>query len=290
MISCEPSTRAAYAVCRRLARRHYENFPVASRLVPPDKRDVLAAIYAFARGADDFADEPDQGDPEARLGSLDSWRRQLDECFDPARTPANPVFVALRHAIQQFDLSKANLENLIAAFEQDVRVSRYPDFDSVLDYCRRSANPVGRLVLELFGHRQPDLLGFSDDICTALQLTNFWQDVAIDLEKDRVYLPLEDLDHFGYSLADLRDHRVDARWSQLLEFEIGRTRELFRSGLPLTERVDPALRRQLRLTWLGGNRILDKIEAVRYDVFHGRPRLRAVDCVLLYLKARRPLL
>ncbi len=289
MTLSESSVRSAYAQCRRLAQRHYENFPVASRLVPPDKRDALAAIYAFARAADDFADEPNQGGPEARLGSLESWRRQLDECYDPARAPANPVFVALRDAIQRFGLSQSNFENLISAFEQDVRVSRYSDFDSVLDYCRRSANPVGRLVLELFGHRQAELVGFSDGICTALQLSNFWQDVAVDLEKDRVYLPLDDLDRFGYSLADLGDHRVDPRWRRLLEFEIGRTRELFRSGLPLTERVDPALRRQLRITWLGGNRILDKIEAVRYDVFHRRPQLGVVDFVRLFLRARRPL-
>ena len=180
--------RAAYAECRNLATRHYENFPVASWLVPSDKRDALAVIYAFARCADDFADEPGI---EGRLAALAEWRSNLERCF--AGKADHPVFVALGDVIERFSLRYEHFENLLCAFESDVQANRHPDFASLLAYCRHSANPVGRLVLELFGHRDPDLFALSDSICTALQLTNFWQDVAVDLKMDRVYLPAEDM-------------------------------------------------------------------------------------------------
>lgn len=288
MISPDSTTRAAYAECRRLARRHYENFPVASYLVPPAKRDALAAIYAFARYADDVADEPGVPSQELRLEALAEWRRKLDDCnADPPRPTGHPVFLALGDAARRFALSKAHFENLLHAFEVDVVVNRHQDFSSLLAYCSCSANPVGRLVLELFGHRDPELFALSDKICTALQLTNFWQDVAVDLVRDRIYVPLEDLERFNYSLEDLRAHRADGRWSKLMAFEVQRTRDLFEQGKPLAERVAPELRRQLRLTWLGGMTILVKIESVRYDVFRRRPTLGRLDFFKLYLKARR---
>ena len=162
------------------------------------------------------------------------------------------------------------LSDLLRAFESDVSVNRHPDFPSLLAYCACSANPVGRLVLELFGHRDPELLALSDCICTALQLTNFWQDVARDLERDRIYLPLEDLRRFNYTLDDLRAGHMDDRWRELLKFEIARTRQLFDQGKALTERVAPDLRVQLRLTWLGGMTVLRKIESVGYDVFRAQ--------------------
>jgi len=273
--------RAAYAECRRLARRHYENFPVASRLVPRDKRDALAAIYAFARCADDFADEPGV---EGRLEKLAAWRELLRECF--SGQVQHPVFLALRDSVRRFHLSFENFENLLRAFESDVRVNRHRDFSSLLAYCVCSANPVGRLVLELFDHREPELFALSDCICTALQLTNFWQDVAVDLERDRIYLPLEDLQRFNYTLDDLRAGRVDERWRELLKFEIDRTRPLFERGKELPERVAPELRVQLRLTWLGGVTMLRKIESVDYDVFRRRPSLGKLDFVRLYFHAR----
>ncbi len=278
----DPTIRQAYEHCRRRARRHYENFPVASYLVPRPQRDALAAIYAFARYADDIADEPGV---EGRLEALADWGQKLRDC-DAGRAE-HPVFIALRDTIARFQLSFENFENLLRAFEQDAQVNRRPDFASVLAYCTCSANPVGRLVLELFGHHDAELFALSDHICTALQLTNFWQDVAIDLARDRIYLPLEDLQRFGYSLEDLRAERVDDRWRSLLAFEIARTRELFDQGKPLTERVVPNLRRQLRLTWLGGTTILTKIEAVGYDVFRRRPALSRWDFLRLYLRARR---
>jgi len=294
MKSSTPDLEAAYSACRRLARRHYENFPVASLLVPRDKRDALAAIYAFARSADDFADEPGV---EGRLEALADWRRRLYQCV--AGEADHPIFLALGDTIQKHHLSVANLDNLLRAFEMDVTVNRHQDFDSLLRYSAYSANPVGRLMLELFGHRDPELLALSDHICTALQLTNFWQDVRIDLERDRIYLPLDDLARFNLSLDDLKrlgnedrtqaDSGMEDRWRGLLALEVERTWELFLNGKPLPERVVPELRRQLRLTWLTGTAILAGIEAVHYDVFHRRPRLKWFDFVRLYFTARHPI-
>jgi 15-cis-phytoene synthase len=287
MTATDPTVREAYAECRRLASRHYENFPVASRLVPREKRDALAAIYAFARYADDIADEPGQGDQPARLGALAEWRCKLNDCY--AGKVEHPVFVALRDSIRQFRLSQEHFENLLRAFESDVRVSRHPNYESLLAYCTCSANPVGRLVLELFDYRDEELFLLSDKICTALQLTNFWQDVRIDFERDRIYLPLEDLKRFEYSLEDLRAQKADTRWSELMQFEIERTRELFEQGRALPEKVRPELRRQLRLTWLGGTEILSRIESAGYDVFRRRPSLGKGGFLRLYLRARAPI-
>jgi phytoene synthase len=281
MYYSDPRIRAAYAACRRLARRHYENFPVASHLVPRDKRDALAAIYAFARYADDVADEPGV---ESRLGKIAAWREMLRECY--SGKVHHPVFLALRDTVRRFILSFENFENLLRAFESDVGVNRHQDFSSLLAYCACSANPVGRLVLELFGHRDPELFALSDCLCTALQLTNFWQDVAGDLERDRIYLPLEDLQRFHYTLDDLRAGTVDDRWRELLKFEIMRTRQFFEQGKALPERVAPQLCVQLRLTWLGGVSVLDKIESMGYDVFQRRPSLSKLDFVRLYFRAR----
>lgn len=279
-----PTIRAAYAECRRLARRHYENFPTASLLVPRDKRDALAAIYAFARHADDIADEPGV---DRRLEQLAEWRGKLAECF--AGRVEHPVFIALRDAVERFNLSEIHFQNLLRAFEQDVTVNRHKDFASLLSYCTCSANPVGRLVLELFAHRDARRFELSDHICTALQLANFWQDVEIDLSRDRIYLPLDDMERFGYSLEDLSARRADERWQKLMVFEIGRTWELFEKGKPLPELVEPELRRQLRLTWLGGTTILRKIEEAGYDVFRRRPKLSKWDFLRLLLRARKPL-
>jgi squalene synthase HpnC len=176
---------------------------------------------------------------------------------------------------------------LLRAFTLDVNVNRHRNLSSLLAYCSCSANPVGRLVLELFGHRNAELLPLSDHMCTALQLTNFWQDVAVDLERDRVYLPLEDLARFEYSLEDLRAARVDERWRRLLAFELERTREMFARGRPLVDKVTPSLRLQLRITWLGGMRILDKIEEAEYDVFRSRPSLGRLDFLGLLVRAWR---
>jgi phytoene synthase len=293
--------RAAYAECRRLARKHYENFPVASYLVPRQKRDALAAIYAFARSADDFADEYRVEDATAsqqpRLDRLADWRRKLNACY--AGHPDHPVFVALADAARRFDLSQEHFENLLRAFESDVLVSRHENFASLLNYCSCSANPVGRLVLELFTpkeRREPALFELSDNICTALQLANFWQDVRVDLERDRVYLPLDELQQFGSSLEIVRTYlpkhgrasvaKPGENWNRFLDFQIQRTQALFMRGMNLPELAPRELRVQLRLTWLGGMEILSKIEAVEYDVFRRRPALSRMDFLKLYFRAR----
>jgi 15-cis-phytoene synthase len=283
-MSSDPTVRAAYGECRRLARQHYENFPVASYLVPRAQRNALAAIYAFARQADDVADEPGR---EGRAEALAAWRRKLGECY--AGQAQGAVWIALRDSVQRFQLSRGHFDHLITAFESDVGKNRHADFQSLLDYCRNSANPVGRLVLELFGHREPELHELSDRICTALQLTNFWQDVRGDFARGRVYLPLEDLRRCEYTLEDLRAQCADERWKRLMSLQVSRARELFEQGKSLLENVRPELRRQLRLTWLGGMAILARIEAAGYDVFRRRPSLSRSDFVRLYFKARSPL-
>lgn len=298
MLNANSKLTAAYAECHRLARKHYENFPVASRLVPRDKRDGLAAIYAFARCADDFADEFRPGESgtgaEPRLKLLAGWRRELEACY--AGTAQHAVFVALADSVQKFDLSQEHFQNLLLAFESDVVEKRHEMFSSLLNYCSRSANPVGRLVLELFtpkDRREAALFELSDSICTALQLTNFWQDVRVDLERDRVYLPGEDLRRFNLTLEAVKwflvrgGEELDERWSNFLAFEVARTRELFWRGSRLPELVAPELRLQLRLTWLGGMAILSKIEAVHYDVLGRRPTLSRTDFLKLYFRARR---
>ena len=285
--------QAAYSACRRLARRHYENFPVASLLVPRDKRDALAVIYAFARSADDFADEPGV---EGRLEKLADWRRRLYACVQGEAD--HPTFLALGDTIHRYRLSVSNLDNLIRAFEMDVITSRHQNFESLLHYSSYSANPVGRLMLELFDHRDPETFALSDNICTALQLTNFWQDVRIDLERDRVYLPLDDLARFDLSVDILKRWKLDQsaqedagleeRWRGVMALLAERTWQLFVNGRPLPERVVPQLRRNLRLTWLTGTTILERVEAVEYDVFRRRPKLKLSDFVRLYFKARHP--
>lgn len=294
MATLQERITAAYSECRAISRRHYENFPTASRLVARDKRDALAAIYAFARAADDVADEPGRGTPAERLEALAAWRARLDDCFvRPLEEITHPVFLALGDAAQKYRLSYANLNNLLRAFESDVRTSRHPDFDSLLNYCTCSANPVGRLTLELYDVREPELFVLSDFICTALQLANFWQDVAVDLARDRIYLPQDDLARFELELSELEAFRLsdqpvtDARWKRLMAFQLTRTADYFERGRALPELAGGGLRRQLRLTWLGGMSILEKIQAVRYDVFRRRPSLHAADFAKLYLRAWR---
>jgi len=278
---------AAYATCLRLARQHYENFPVASGLLPKAWRPHVAALYGFARIADDFADEGDRPD-EARLSLLDDWRRRLDDAMNGV-TPddgsdAAAVFVALADTVRRFDLDPSLLADLISAFRQDVLVKRYESWDDVLDYCRRSANPVGRLVLGIAGRRGADLESWSDDICTALQLTNFWQDLEIDWRKGRLYVPLALVRDCHADERDLGRRRMTAEWRAVMSAAAQRTRTLFHSGRPLVNAVSGRLRWELRATWLGGTRILDRLDNAGFDVFHRRPTLGWRDSVPLFWK------
>ena len=274
---------AAYAHCARVARTHYENFPVGSWLLPRRLRRDLAAVYAFARGADDLADEgPDGG----RLERLAAWEEKLLACAADPRAVDDPVFVALGHTIAAHALPVEPFRDLLAAFRRDAagETRALATFADVLDYCRCSANPVGRIVLGLFGHRDAERQARSDDICTALQLTNFWQDVRGDLARGRIYLPQEDLDRFCGSREALAEGRANGAFRELLAFEVARTRALFARGLPLADLVSGRLRREVRLFAHGGLAILDRIEAVDCDVLAIRPTLGRGDLARLVLR------
>ncbi|HEY5593567.1 MAG TPA: squalene synthase HpnC [Nitrospiria bacterium] len=271
----------AFEYCERLAATHYENFPVGSRFIPKKLRPYVHSIYAFARIADDFADEPDTLD-NLRLAFLENWENQLLQCV--WRTPQHPVFIALKETIHKFDLPVTLFQDLLMAFKMDVTTKRRERFEDLLTYCRNSANPVGRLVLLLFGYRDPELHALSDSICSALQLANFWQDVAMD-EKDRVYLPLDDMAKFGYREEDLKEHRCNEAFRNLMRHEIARTRELFHRGRPLCDKVGRDLRFELHLIWNGGMTILDRIESVDYNVFIHRPILGLKDKITVVTKA-----
>ncbi len=257
----------AFAHCERRAREHYENFPVGL-FVPRARRPYVHALYAFARAADDFADEPRY--EGSRVEKLDQWEARLHAAYDGRAE--DPIFLALGETVRRLAIPKQLLLDLLSAFRQDVVKSRYETWDELRDYCRRSADPVGRLVLLVFDQRAPELLPWSDAICTALQLANHWQDLAIDLKKDRIYVPRELLERFAVREWDLNAGKVDAAFTGLMRELVARTRALFDAGRPLCDRVGRELRFEMRLTWLGGSRILDGLEAVGYDMFRRRPR------------------
>lgn len=278
----------AFAYCERMARTHYENFPVGSLLAPKRLRKHVYSVYAFARTADDFADEGyETGEltETQRLAALDDWEQKLEDCY---RSRAeHPVFVALAETAKELRLPIQLFRDLLSAFKQDVVKRRYANFDEVLDYCARSANPVGRLILLLFGYRDERLHELSDCICTALQLTNFWQDVEVDIHKDRVYLPQDEMARFGVSVDDLREKRFSERYAALLKFQVERTREMFDRGKPLPDLVSGRLAVELRLTWLGGTRILERIEEMGYDTLNARPKISTADKIALLARALR---
>jgi hydroxysqualene synthase len=274
--------REAYAACERLAREHYENFPVASRLLPARMRPHVAAIYAFARTADDFADEPGLPDEE-RLRRLDEWTAHLKH---PER-PGVPIFTALHHTIAACRLPVQLFDDLLSAFRQDVTTHRYTTWAEVLDYCRRSANPVGRLVLRVAGVHDAALDRASDDVCTALQLTNFWQDLERDWCRGRLYVPLDDRSRHGAREEDLAARRMTPEWHATLGELIQRTRGLFERGRPVCDGVGGRLRWELRLTWLGGMRILEKLEQAGSDVFANRPTIGRADAAALLWRLLR---
>ncbi|MDB5773975.1 MAG: hpnC [Herbaspirillum sp.] len=254
---------------------HYENFPVASLLLPARLRPAVQVIYAFARSADDIADEGD-AQPEQRLAALQEYETAVNEIAQ-GLPQQDPLFAALAGVIRQYRLPPPLFLALISAFKQDVVTTRYPTFAGLLDYCDRSANPVGHLMLHLYGKAEAQNLRDSDAICSALQLINFWQDVGIDWQKARIYLPLEDLRRFGVTETAIADGRADAAWRRLMAFEIGRARELMLSGAPLASRLPGRLGWELRLVVQGGLRILDRIAANDYDVFRRRPMLGMRD-------------
>jgi len=256
---------------------HYENFPVASLLVPQRLRPAILAVYRFARMADDFADEGDAA-PVERLAALDRFEAALD-AIEVGSPPSTPPFPELAAAIARHGMAVAPFRDLLSAFRQDVTTTRYPSAAALFDYCRRSANPIGRLMLRIFDADAPANLAASDAICTALQLINFWQDVAADWAKGRVYLPTEDLDRFGVTESHIAEARCDSAWSALMAFESARARALLDAGRPLTDVLPWRLRLEISGVLAGGHRILDGIDATGGDVFRGSPRLSASDWI-----------
>lgn len=271
----------AFEYCAKVTNAHYENFPVASLFLPQEKRPYIQAIYAFSRYADDIADEGTKL-PEDRLSELDEWQAQLDQCHQGKAE--HPVFIALGETIRKLDLPVEPLNKLLIAFRRDVSQQRYPTFEDLLSYCECSANPIGRLVLMVFGYRDEALLQLSDRICTALQLTNFWQDIALDQLKNRLYLPLEDCGRFGYAIDQWEKNIVDPSFRSLMKFQVDRTRAMFYDGAELPARVERDLRLELKLVWFGGMRILKKLDEIEYDVYTRRPRLTTADKFMIFVR------
>jgi len=262
-----PAPAEAREYCRRLARSHYENFSVASWFLPGRLRQHFFNVYAYCRISDDLGDEV--GDTAASLQLLDQWAAELNACYDGH--PRHPVFVALAETVREFEIPKHEFADLLTAFRQDQRVSRYESFIDLLGYCRYSANPVGHLVLYLCGYRDPERQLLSDFTCTALQLANFWQDVSADFAKGRIYLPLEDLRRFGVREETIRDGENTSAFCAMMKFEVGRAREWFRQGLPLIAKVDRKLATDIELFSGGGGEILNAIERQHYAVLGRRP-------------------
>jgi squalene synthase HpnC len=277
--------KVAYGECERLARGHYENFPVASRLVPAHTRRHVAAVYAFARAADDIADEGRRSTGE-RLRLLEDWQNRLHASVGEGFADTNDhVFLALGATIRACSLPVSLFDDLLSAFRQDITTARYETWEALLDYCRRSANPIGRLVLRIAGHHDPQLDRSSDALCTALQLTNFWQDLERDWQKGRLYVPLDDVEAARARVQDLDARRMTDPWRQVLRTVVARTRSLFGTGRQVCDGVRGRLRPELRLTWLGGMRILERLERVKYDVFEFRPTLGIGDVPSLLWRA-----
>ena len=274
----------SYERCERLARTHYENFTVGSRLLPADKRRHFYAIYAFCRFVDDLGDEF-EGD---RLGALDYWQKQVEACF--SGTPNHPYMVAVQDTIRTFDIPREPFLRLIEANRMDQENKRYATYADLEHYCRHSANPVGRLVLYVCGYRDEERQTLSDFTCTALQLANFWQDVARDYAMGRIYIPREDMDRFGYTEEELAQGVVTGSFRGLMAFEVDRARDLFHRGLPLVDLVDGSLRLDIALFSRGGLSVLDSIERQGFDVLSRRPvvgrarKLRLLVSTMLKLK------
>jgi squalene synthase HpnC len=262
-----PTIDEARAYCRRLATTHYENFHVASWFLPARLRPHFHSIYAYCRIADDLGDEV--GNREQSLALLDLWGRELDACYQGEAR--HPVFVALAETVRACDIPKQPFADLLVAFRQDQNVLRYPSMDDVLEYCRYSANPVGRLVLYACGYRTPEMFLLSDFTCTALQLANFWQDIRSDYDRGRIYLPLDDIQKHGVDEATIARREPTPAFRELLRHEVDYTRQLFTNGLPLIDMVDRELALDLDLFSRGGLEILHAIERRRYDVLTLRP-------------------
>jgi squalene synthase HpnC len=290
------SLAQAYEACATLAANHYENFPVASRLLPAAMRPHVAAVYAFARVADDIADEGGDA-PDVRRARLRAWQQRLHDAAHGPRESSGAaqanvsrddlIFVALGHSMRELDLPLQLFDDLLSAFAQDTTTTRYDSWAELFDYCRRSANPVGRLVLRIGGYRDEAMDLSSDALCTALQLLNFWQDFGRDWRAGRLYVPREVYESAGASPGDLAAGRMTPAWADALARSIARTRALFDEGRLVCDGVRGRLKLELRFTWLGGSRMLDRVEQQRATLLTDRPTLGARDIPPLLWKAAR---
>ena len=287
----EPLARA-YAACEALARSHYENFPVASRLLPRAMRPHVAAVYAFARVADDIADEGALPAGERRE-RLSAWQRRLhaalavEDAAEPPHDHEDLIVVALAHSIRTLDLPVALFDDLVSAFEQDTMTNRYASWTDLFDYCRRSANPVGRLVLRIAGYRADALDRASDALCTALQLTNFWQDFGRDWHAGRLYVPRDAQTKYGATEDDLAAGSMNGAWTRALGDCVAVTDEHFARGRSVCDGVSGRLRYELRFTWLGGRRILERVDSGRSQLLTSRPALGIADAPAMVWRAVR---
>jgi squalene synthase HpnC len=276
-----PTPVEAQAYCERLARSHYENFSVASWFLPARLRQHFFNVYAYCRISDDLGDEV--GDPLASLQLLDQWQEELDACY--TGNPRHPVFVALADTVRRCDIPKQPFVDLLTAFRQDQKVTRYSTFDHLLGYCRYSANPVGRLVLYVCGYHDAERQALSDFTCSALQLANFWQDVSSDYARGRIYLPLEDLHRFKVGEESISAQQNTPAFCELMRFEVQRAREWFQRGLPLVRMVDRELAIDIDLFSRGGQEILNAIERQDFKVLGRRPAISKSRKLLLVARA-----
>jgi squalene synthase HpnC len=276
-----PSLAEAQAYCERLARSHYENFSVATWFLPARLRRHFYNVYSYCRISDDLGDEV--GNPQESLKLLDQWEEELRACY--AGSPRHPVFVALAETVRQFSIPQREFSDLLVAFRRDQTVTRFETFDDVLGYCRYSANPVGHLVLYLCGYSDAERQQLSDCTCTALQLANFWQDVTVDFQKGRIYLPLEDLRRFGVTEENIAACQATPQLIEMMKFEVERARGWFARGLPLIRMVSKELAVDLELFSRGGQEILNAIERQGFDVLKQRPVISKPRKLMLVARA-----
>ena len=276
----DQSLDSAHKYCRSLALRHYENFFVASHMLPRKLKRHFFNVYAYCRWSDDLADEVD--DKNLSLKLLEWWEKELQACYKG--DIRHPVFVALKETINQFEIPITPFRDLLKAFRQDQVVKRYQSYADLLEYCCYSANPVGHLVLYLCGYRDSQRQSFSDKTCTALQLCNFWQDIRLDLANDRIYLPLEDLHHYRYSEEDLKSGIYNDNFKNLMMFEVNRTRKLLEEGLNLSDLVNHKHKVDITLFNRFGWAILDQMEKQNFNVLARRPKLSKIRKISIFLE------
>ncbi len=286
-----PSIEESYSYCEQMAKSHYENFPVGSFLIPKEKRRHIWAVYAFARTADDFADEgrsafETPADLQKRLAALDDWEYKLLQATKGQTE--HPIFIAVAQTLKDAQIPVQLLKDLITAYRMDVQRKRHKSFEDLLFYCKHSANPVGRLVLHIMGYKDEAIHLLSDNICTALQLANFWQDVAVDLEKDRIYLPEDEMKRFRVTEGDLHAKICNRAFQTLMQYCSDKTKSLFNQGLPLTQKVGKDLKWEMKLTWLGGTTILKKLSQNHYDIYRNRPVIGMMDKITLLTRSLMP--